>query len=677
MIRPLGTKLLIGLAILCLSNSAPAAPAWPVPRDVSHEPVPYHYDASQWKQVPTEYLDDAPACTLYAGTTYLVEAEGTVETIIHEVTRLNSRKAIEKLGEYHTIVYNPSYETLTLNEARVIKADGRTLPVEPKHLHLRDTVTDYRIYDPSKELVISFPMLETGDCIEVKWTTRGKNPEYQGQFFNRYTFGDDLYPVVCDEVRVRLPKTKPLKFSVTGGKLDQNITEEGEQRTYHWRAVNRAQLPLDDNLPPKEEMRLQVSMSTFSTWAEVFQWDLIVRKDCWEVTPEIRQVVQDVTKGLNTPLDKARALTYWLRRHVRYVSAGERHDYTPHKPAVVFDNLYGDCKDTSQLLAVMMKEAGVPVSVATLGVLDDGQVLPEVPSPWGTHAILMATIDGKEHWVDTTASLAGWDQLPHDDCDRLCCVIDDSGIRLVRTPQLSPANYRIDHTTNLAVQTDGSSRCERNVVYSGLAAMIRRYDWVDVPAGERRRLVTAELQDANSRSRLDTFQLDAAELADFDQPVHANVVFEVQGHFAEDSDSSGALEGAVSDSIVWNKLLAINLDYDRQVPLQLPAQFESIHRFAIQLPTGFVADSIPASRTIASKWGCFQVSVKADRNDPTHIEVTHRTKIDQILVQPADFEEFRKFRENIARAYRTWLAFVPVKEKVSDPPVTTQPSDGE
>ena len=50
----------------------------------------------------------------------------------------------------------------------------------------------------------------------------------------------------------------------------------------------------------------------------------------------------------------------------------------------------------------MLNEAGIKVELATLGALDDGQVLEAVPSPWGTHAILLATIDGKEHWIDTT-----------------------------------------------------------------------------------------------------------------------------------------------------------------------------------------------------------------------------------------------------------------------------------
>src|SRR5262249_40361454 len=151
-------RLLLSLVILCLSGStAQAVPDWPIPRAASHEPHPYVYDPAQWRHVPIKFLDDAPACTLYSGVSYRIEPDGTVETICHEITRLNSRKAVEKLGEYHNIAFDPAYEKVTLNEARVIKAAGGIVPVEPKHVQLRDTVTDYKVYDHSKELVISFP----------------------------------------------------------------------------------------------------------------------------------------------------------------------------------------------------------------------------------------------------------------------------------------------------------------------------------------------------------------------------------------------------------------------------------------------------------------------------------------------------------------------------------------
>jgi tetratricopeptide (TPR) repeat protein len=650
----------LSLSLLCLCLAGPAHAAdWPVPRGPSREPDPYRFDPAAWKTVPKDFLDDAPACTLYSGTTYLVEEDGTTETVVHDVTRFNGRKGIDKLGEYRNITYDPTYEKLTLNDALIHKAGGRTVPIEPRHVQLRDLSTDYQVYDHQKQLIISFPSLEVGDTIEVKWTVRGKNPEYQGHFFTRYTFGDDQFPVVADELRVGLPKDQPLRFAAIGGKLDPAVREDNGSRLYTWRATNRRELPQDDSAPSKEDLRLQVACSTFGSWEEVGKWKQRLRADCWECSAELRQLTQELTRGLKTPLEKARVLTYWVRRNIRYVSLGEKHDYTPLVPATVLLNRYGDCKDQSQMLAVMLREAGVPVALATLGVLDDGQVLEGVPSPWGTHAILLVTLDGKDHWIDTTASLAGWDFLPRDDRDRLCYVVDDKGsLRLVRTPPMTAADNRVEQTTRVSVGADGSSRCERSAVFTGSAALSQRDAWVEVPPGERRRLMASELQDANSKTRLVRLTLDDKRLQDFDQPVSATVVFEILSHFSGDPDR----EGAVAESKLWGKLLALNLDYDRTVPLDLGSPFDLRHKYVITLPPAFHFESAPRDRDVRSKWGFFTLTAKEIGAGGRQIELDMHARMDSMKIDPADFEEFRKFHEEVGKFYRAWLTLKPADD---------------
>src|SRR5438045_1524921 len=103
--RPLCALAVVAL-FACLPAPLHAAGDWPVPRGPSREPNPYRYDAGRWKSVPKEYLEDASACQLYAATTNLVEADGTVEVVTHEVTRLNGRKGIEKLGEFRHMTFD-------------------------------------------------------------------------------------------------------------------------------------------------------------------------------------------------------------------------------------------------------------------------------------------------------------------------------------------------------------------------------------------------------------------------------------------------------------------------------------------------------------------------------------------------------------------------------------------
>jgi transglutaminase-like putative cysteine protease/tetratricopeptide (TPR) repeat protein len=643
--------LAILLLLLCIARTQ--ADEWPVPRGQSHEPAPYVYDAGVWKQVPRAFLEDAPACVLYNGTTYLVERDGTIETITHEIARLNGRKGIDKLGEYHNIAYAPAYQKLTLNVARVLKHNGQVVEIEPKHVQLRDQSTDYQVYDPDKQLVISFPNLEVGDVYEVKWTVRGRNPEHFGHFFARYPFGDDRYPVVRDDLRVRLPKDRTFKFAMTNGKLEPRVQEDKNDRLYLWQAHHVPALPLDDNLPSKEELRTQLACSTFASWEEVGKWKEKLRADCWKCTPTIRKIVDDVTRGLQTPEEKARALAYWVRRRIRYVSVGPiRHDFTPHPPELVLENLFGDCKDQAQLLALLLREAGLLVYLVTLGALDDGQVMPEVPSPWGTHAIVLVQINGKDHWIDTTATQAPWDFLPRDDRNRVTYVTDDKGgIRLMRTPAFTPADNRIEQTTQVVIGTDGTSHCRRTMSFHGSAAVSQRDAWTEVPPGERRRLISGELQDAYSQSRLRSLNVDESTLRQLDQPVRATVEFDIRNHFAGESER----EGNLADNKLWGRLLAFNLDPDREPALELGNPFKLSHHYQVQLPAAYRYDGTSRAHAVNSKWGTFEVTVMPDSGDAHKLDVYFHTRIDRTRVDHADFAAYQRFHDEVAKHWRAWL----------------------
>ena len=646
------------------ARQAPAADTWPVPRGPSREPAPYQYDAKIWRQVPKEFREDAPAVILYSGTTHIIEDDGTVETITHEVTRLNGRKGIESLGEYRSIYFDPSYQKLVLNEARVIKANGQTIAIEPKHVQLRDVATDYQIYDQDKQLVISFPNLEVDDVYEVKWTVRGRNPEFAGKFFTRYTFGDDTYPVVRDELHVLTSPTQVFKYAAVNGVLDVKIAEHDGRKHYCWKVANRGELSKDDDRPSKEELRLHVACSTFASWEQVAQWKQKLRADCWQCLPPVQKTIEEVTRGLESPLEKARALTYWVRRHIRYLSRGPAGaGYTPHLPHQVLANLFGDCKDQAQLLAVMLREIGLDPYLVTLGTLDDGQVAPEVPSPWGTHAMVMVTIDGKDYWIDTTVSQAAWDYLPRGDRDRLVYLTREGELKLARTPALTYADNRIEHKTRVAVRPHGTSHNQRTSVYQGSSALTRRDAWIEVPPGERRRLLSAELQDANQRTRIISLSLDDRNLNDFDQPVQAQLTYQIPKHFAGDSGK----EGSLSDSQVWNRLLSFTLDPERTLPLHLGTPFESIHRFVVDLPPAFRFDDLPNSVEVTSRWGFFKLDVQADAARPRRLQLSMHTRLAEVRVEPKDFAAFQQFHDELSKSYRVWLNLRPTSELADVP----------
>ncbi|HEY1378844.1 MAG TPA: DUF3857 domain-containing protein, partial [Gemmataceae bacterium] len=658
-------RLLRPLFVAVLALATPHVRAegqeWPVARGPARAAAPVAFDPAICKRVPAAFLDDAPACVLFSGTTQRLLPDGTVETTTQELTRLNGRKGIDQLGEYKNITYTPSYETVTLHVARVHKAKGGVVEVTPNHLHLRDVNAEHQIYDQSKQLVISFPGLEAGDVMEVHWTVRGKHPEYQGHFFNRYPFGHDKYPVARDEWTVRVPKDKPLRYAIVNGEVPLTVREEGDEKVYHFAGKDYAPPPQGDRAPPADERQVYALAATFDTWEDVYRWEKQLICDRCDCPPDAKKLVAEVTRGLTDPAAKARALTQWVRNHVRYVSTGEKHDYTPHPPGRTLTQRYGDCKDTAHLLAVLCRQAGMQAGVATLGVRGDGQINEAVPCPWGSHALCVVTIDGEDHWIDTTASMIGWDVLPRDDRDRACYVTDDKGIRLTRTPTLSPADNATVQTTTVVVGSDGSIKAERTAEYRGVAAWNKRDDFVDTPLAERRRLAVADLVDAYPKAKLKSLTLGG--LDDYDKPLTIKMAFEVAEHFTGDK----VREGSLGDLGLWQQLLGITVNPERKAAIDAGDPFASVCRYVVTLPPSLRFAQLPSPQRLQSAWGAFKLDVKQDAATPHRLELEFDTRVSKTRVEPAEFEEFQTFLDAVQACFRAAIKLKPTDDPADIP----------
>jgi tetratricopeptide (TPR) repeat protein len=632
----------VALLVCGLASPAPAADGV-VTRGPSHEPVPYHFDPKTPLQAPRAFLEDGPACYLYAGSSTLIEADGTEEDLEHEIIRLNNRRGVELFGQYHKIAFDPTYQKITLHTTVIHKPNGSTVPVGPQHVQVRDSNTDYQNCERHQEVLISFPDLDEGDIIEVKWSTRGKDPELQGQYFNRYQLGDDQYPTVREDLYIRLPRGKPFRHLTTGGQLEPEVRDEGATRLYHWQAKLRPPLPLDEHAPGKEELRLQVHCSTFTSWDEVRDWYRQVRRNCWHCTQDLKEIVRECTRDAKTAEERARALMSWMRQHVRYLGLHARDTFAPWPASLVFQNRFGDCKDQSQLLAVLLQEAGIPAKIAILGWPDDGAVLENLPSPLGTHAIVMATIDGQERWLDPVMSFGAWNILVREDHDRLCYVMDaTSPVQLKRTPPFKPEANRIEQTVQLTIDTQGNSHGESSSVHQGHAAEAERQAWQGLSQDGRRQRVLQEVQKIDDNAQLARFRVDERQLHDMEQPIRVEATFDIPSHF-----SSPNWNASLRDDHPWDCLLSRKAAPERKLPLMLDEPRDVRQKFVIRLPAAYRLGEPPSKGKAQSAWASYTRSVRYDAKQPRQLELEFHLRLEKTRVEPADFAAYRKFLKEV------------------------------
>jgi len=81
--------------------------------------------------------------------------------------------------------------------------------------------------------------------------------------------------------------------------------------------------------------------------------------------PKVRILAQQITKGLNTNLGKARAIYNWIKQNIHYTrDPGGLDIYT--RPSVLIDLGRGDCDDSATLYATLAGIVGVPVKLKVI-----------------------------------------------------------------------------------------------------------------------------------------------------------------------------------------------------------------------------------------------------------------------------------------------------------------------
>ena len=154
-----------------------------------------------------------------------------------------------------------------------------------------------------------------------------------------------------DRLVIDVPKSREVKLKTPTHQPD--IQETGDRRVYTW-VVKNMQPARDNRCEDKDEDDTgpDVQLTTFTDWKQVAQWYAKLQGERMTVDDSVRKKADDLTKGADTPTEKARRLYDFVARNVRYVSislgVGR---YQPHSAADVLENGYGDCKDKHTLLS--------------------------------------------------------------------------------------------------------------------------------------------------------------------------------------------------------------------------------------------------------------------------------------------------------------------------------------
>lgn len=380
---------------------------------------------------------------------YTFENDGTGRRESIARIRVQSEAGVQQWGQLQ-VGYNSANERVEIPYVRVLKEDGTVVKAGD------DAVQDLSapvqreapVYTDYRQKHVTVPGLRPGEVLEYDLVTVVHTPLAAGQFWTEYSF-DQNNILLDEEFDVDVPSARALKLKNKAG-VEPKITEANGRRVYHWASSHleredeqkdRDKDGRDKKKKKKkaEEERPDIQLTTFGSWEEIGRWYASLEKDRRAPSAEVRAKADELTKGLDTDLQRTEALYDFVAKNFRYVSlslgVGR---YQPHSAADVLHNQYGDCKDKHTLLESLLEAEGLHASSVLIN--SSRKLDPEVASPSQfDHVITLLPLNDREVWMDTTSEVAPFQLLAFSLRRKQALVIPENGTpHLEETPADTP-----------------------------------------------------------------------------------------------------------------------------------------------------------------------------------------------------------------------------------------------
>jgi tetratricopeptide (TPR) repeat protein/transglutaminase-like putative cysteine protease len=618
--------------------------------EIPADSKPSNLGPSKLEETKRDYSPEAFVVEHYRST-YRFESDGTGRKETVARIRVQSEAGVQQWGQIQ-VGYNSANERVEIAYVRVVKADGTvvkagddavqdlTAPVERE----APVYTDYR------QKHITVPGLRPGEVLEYDMVTVIHTPLAAGQFWTEYDF-DKNNIMLDEELDVDVPADRPLKLKNKPG-IDPKISEEHGRRIYHWTSSH---LEREDDAKDKDkdkekekekkkkkkrpdEERPDIQLTTFVSWEQIGRWYAGLDKDRRAPSPEIRAKAEDLTKGLDTQLDKVQALYDFVAKNFRYVSlslgVGR---YQPHAAGDVLHNQYGDCKDKHTLLASLLEAEGMHASSVLIN--STRKLDPDVPSPSQfDHVITMLPTPHEEVWMDTTSEVAPFRLLAFSLRNKLALVIpaDGSTPHLEETPADTPMPDTEISEVDGRINDIGKLEAHVHYTFRGDEELMLRSVFRRVPEANWQRVV----ENVNAGMGGDITNLRVSDPAATREPFTMSY----------DVSRPNFLDWSKKKSDLTLPLCQFNLpdignddddgDADAEV-LKLGPKAEYVYKIKLELPAKYTAHA-PLAFSVKRDYGDYQATYKLEGTTFTATRTLTMRQDELPAPRATDYQAFRR-----------------------------------
>ncbi|MEW6235648.1 MAG: DUF3857 domain-containing protein [Candidatus Omnitrophota bacterium] len=592
-----------------------------------------------------------------------VHPNGNASETIREAVKILTDSGVKML-QTRGVSYEGGGEEIRVVKARVWKPDGTFLDAPAPQRRSAASAADaaQRLYGDYNVAIFRFPALEKGSVLEWEYEKKKAVENIYADYFGYiYYVGDGyLEPTVHSEFALITPKSRdfywkyiPPNYPASVAKKPEElahapeIIESETERVYHWTYSQLPTIPREPYMPAATEILPYIKISTFKTWQDMTKWYWDLSRDQFITGPVVKDRVKRILDEyrqkhgfkLEEPLsdwDKVKAVNAWVNTGVRYLGLEFGiHGYKPHKVDEICNAQYGDCKDKAALAVAMLGELGIEANFVIVRTTHLGEFDYDLPMlGMFNHAIYyLPNINGKETWIDGTATFFGAAEIPWGDAGANTLIVKPSGdSEFKRIPYSKEDENGGVYTTEITLDADGDAKGRRGAQFRGLYNPVIRSTYEN-PA-KAKEVIDRSLIGTYPGSQSSNIQL--SDLQDYDKDESLSYDLEIPQLGVKQGNRLAVPSTIFDESLSQRYAQLSEREYD--LVLQYPWTRTNILRIA--LPPNFSKADLPKDQNMETEFGRY--TRKTELKDGV-VNLEEELVFRPIRVPKEKYNNFREF----------------------------------
>jgi transglutaminase-like putative cysteine protease len=393
-------------------------------------------------------------------------------TYYKTVLRVITTAGVENASEV-SVTFDPTYSSLIFHTVKIIRG-GQTLQklnINAIKMVQQETELSMHLYNGSVTAILFIEDVRKGDVIEYSYSIKGFNPIFKNKFATSFATNAS-YPFYNFYYKVITPNERQLTIKSNDAKIKPVTTRSEATTTYEWSFKNVKGVKLNDNIPEWLNPYDRIMVSEYRSWAEIVSWGMELFPMNVKPSPALQAEINDIVRKNTSNTAKVAAALRFVQDEIRYmgVELGEN-SHKPHDPNKVFQQRFGDCKDKSYLLCIMLKAMNIEAAPVLINTYLHGSILDRLPAvTLFDHVTVRVLLNNKEYWFDPTITdqRGGIDNITYPGYD-YGLVLSSNSTAPVKIKTNAASQVRIKEVFNIT-DMSGNATLAVNTEYVGFFA---------------------------------------------------------------------------------------------------------------------------------------------------------------------------------------------------------------